>query len=146
VQGNLYFGNQRIVDRDNDLYLGYQPLTQKESFYMLSHFGPYMHGMGFMLSSSVVNFLGTSKIPPKQTWCEDVMVGMWLLPYQVTWLDANAMHFPVLNRHLAVPMARSGHTMLLTHYMQDQDWETINESGMIMFTENDETMYYKLSK
>jgi hypothetical protein len=145
-QGHIYFGSPRAQDENSDdLLLSSQPEMQQQTFNMLHRFGPYMYGMGFMLSSSVVNFLGTASIPPKQTWCEDVMVGMWLLPYEVTWLDANKHGFPILDRRQAIPMARSGHAVLLTHYMQNQDWETISEDGVIVFTSHDESFYFKVS-
>lgn len=53
----------------------------------LLKFGKYMHGMGFCLSWDVVQFLGNAPIPPRQTWCEDVMLGQWLLFYDVDFVD-----------------------------------------------------------
>jgi hypothetical protein len=143
--GHLYFGSLRYVDRDADLALASQPLLQ-DAFAGLTHFGPYMVGMGFMVSASVADFIGTLKIPPKQVWCEDVMVGMWLLPFQVTWLQANRLGFPMLHRVDAVPVAREGMDVLLTHYMQAQDWQTIDDDGVIRFSEADDSLASILSR
>jgi hypothetical protein len=136
--GNLYFGDLRYSNGD-DLLLKRHPDMQRETFYMLERFGPYMGGIGYLMSSKVAEFIGTAIVPPKLTWCEDVMVGMWLLPYQVQWMDANANGYPMVNRQNAIVFGRDGKSVLLTHYIKPRDWETISSDGTIWFTSSDES-------
>jgi len=66
-----------LFDRQPNLY----------ALYGLKKFGKYMQGMGFCMSWDVARFIGSSSIPPRLTWCEDVMVGQWLLFYDVDFVD-----------------------------------------------------------
>lgn len=130
-KGNIYFGSMRRAG-GFDLNLRRQPDLQNQTFHSLTQFGPYMVGMGFMLSWSVVEFLAESKIPPKLMWCEDVMVGMWLLPYQIEWIDSNQMGFSMQNRADRIrTIAHGERDVLLLHYMKDKDWVNIDENGTI---------------
>ena len=64
-----------------DLPLKNQPALLEH--FGLVQWGQYMSGMGFMFSFDVADFIASLKIPPHLTWCEDLMVGMWLNPFQV---------------------------------------------------------------
>jgi hypothetical protein len=132
-RGDIYMGHLRNTRDTSDLILAKQPLLQRQSFHMLERFGPYMLGMGFLLSASVVEFIAALRIPPKLTWCEDVMVGMWLLPFQIDWVDSNQLGFPILNRVDAIVLGRGNIAVLLTHYIQEKDWATIKDNGLLGF-------------
>jgi hypothetical protein len=145
--GDIYMGYMRYVDgTEEDLKLSRQPLMQRETFSMLPRFGPYMSGMGYVLSASVAHFIATATIAPKLTWCEDVMVGMWLLPFQIRWIDSRDMNLPMVNRPEGVLYGRAGKSILLMHYMQEQDWDTIHPDGRILFSEEDDTFFMSLLK
>lgn len=139
-KGHLYYGNLRVVDDQphGDLNLARRGQLEVQShvFHGLKEYGPYMSGMGYMLSFSVVEFLATATIPPKLMWCEDVMVGMWLLPFDVQWVDSNKLGYPMLNRDEAIPFSKSENScsewdILLVHYMEEHDWAAIEADGTI---------------
>jgi len=138
-KGHLYFGRKRVPKRDDwDVQLNSQPDLQEQTLQGLEIFGPYMLGMGFLVSYSVVEFLAEIKIPPKLTWCEDIMVGMWLLPFNILWQDCKQMGIHMLNRQEAIEAlqsgaVKSGESILLVHYIQPQDWGTIEGDGRISF-------------
>ena len=117
----LYLGRYRDVSTDKhdnkDLQLDRQPLLQ--TVFGLFQFGGYMHGEGFVFSYDVAEFIGTLSIPPHQTWCEDVMVGMWLNPFRVTKMDFSAVPGQAYN------------PPLVTHYMKDIWWDKITQDGTL---------------
>ncbi len=81
-----------------------------------------------MLSFDVADFLALLKIPPHLTWCEDVMVGMWLNPFQVTF-----MHTPYyIEQNNFFNPALPGKDYLVIHYMNPEQWEKIDENGRLM--------------
>ena len=65
-----------------DLSLHKQPVLQEH--FGVTQWGQYMVGMGFLFSYDVADFVASLKIPPHLMWCEDLMVGMWLNPFQVS--------------------------------------------------------------
>ena len=83
--------------------------------YGLYQFGQLMYGMGFVMSIDVVEFIGAWTIPPHQTWIEDVMVGMWLKPFQISFTHHPGFHDQVF--HAAQP----GVDYMVVHYM-GADW------------------------
>ena len=117
----LFLGRYRdasVYRKDDwDLQLSRQPLLQP--LFGLAQFGGYMQGEGYVFSYDVAEFIGTLSIPPHQTWCEDVMVGMWLNPFRITKMD-----------YTALPGSRSNPS-LLVHYMQDAWWDHIDENGAV---------------
>ena len=62
------------------------------ALYGLRKFGKYMIGMSFCMSWDVVQFIGLSPIPPRLSWCEDVMVGQWLLYYDVDFVNFQSVN------------------------------------------------------
>jgi hypothetical protein len=85
----LFLGEVRNDVAASDLWLSRQPRLQ--ALYGLYSFGKYITGVGFCMSWDVVQFIGNAPIPPRQTWCEDVMVGHWLLFYDVDFVDVRAV-------------------------------------------------------
>jgi hypothetical protein len=89
----LFFGRIRfpspLGDGDLDVF------PRQPNLYALFgvlKFGKYMEGMGFCLSWDVVQFLGNAPIPPRQTWCEDVILGHWLMFYDVDFVDCSTVN------------------------------------------------------
>ena len=117
----LYMGRYRDVSwytgRDKDLLLERQP--RLISVFGLFQFGGYMHGEGYVFSHDVAEFIGTLSIPPHLTWCEDVMVGMWLNPFRITKMDFHTL-----------PGYGNG-PPLLVHYMRSEWWYMIEQDGTL---------------
>jgi hypothetical protein len=84
-----------------------------QELFGIYQFGQYMMGLGFVFSWDVAEFIGTWAIPPHQTWCEDVMVGMWLNPFQIQWVSLGLRY--------------------VRHYMTPELWARIDDAGV--FTE-----------
>ena len=121
----LYLGSLRRTDTvQHDLLLSRQPNLQK--LFGIYQFGQYMYGMGFLLSFDVVDFVASLKIPPHLTWCEDVMVGMWLLPFQITFMDHPGFHEQNL-----YGQAELGKQYLLIHRMTRDQWNRIGDDGTL---------------
>lgn len=121
----LYMGNKRHFDGGaKDLLLERQPRLQR--LFGLHQFGHYMHGMGFVFSSDVAEFIGTLQIPPRQTWIEDIMVGMWLNPFEIDWVDVNTATPYVMQNIQVIDTSRQ---VLAVHYMANQDWARIGDDG-----------------
>jgi hypothetical protein len=115
----LYYGRLRKdYEHKDDLSLAQQPKLQE--LFGLLQFGQYMLGMGFVFSYDVVEFVAELKIPPHLTWCEDVMVGMWLNPFQVRFVDAGLLfQDPCLE---PVDFQRD---YLLAHRMTPEQWRAL---------------------
>jgi hypothetical protein len=125
----LYMGQLRKPTlADTDLLLERQPRLQE--LFGLHQFGHYMLGMAFVFSWDVAEFVGTLSIPPHQTWCEDVMIGMWLSPFQITF--ANMEENPELFFHASLINSWDhSRKCLAAHYMHPHEWESIDENGML---------------
>jgi hypothetical protein len=120
----LYFGSLRTVQGiRSDLLLSRQPKLQ--SLFGMYQFGHYMYGSGYVLSFDVVDFVVSLKIPPHLTWCEDVMVGMWLNPFQIEF--KNSLEFI----DQAFGSATIGKDYLLIHRMLPEQWSRINAMGQL---------------
>jgi len=104
-----------LADRQPNLY----------ALYGLTRFGKYMLGAGFCMSWDVVHFLGTATIPPRQTWCEDVMVGQWLLFYNVDFVDIATAAPGVLMLVNAAGMPAPHLPVLLAHKMDAAQWDAL---------------------
>jgi nucleoside-diphosphate-sugar epimerase len=104
----------------------------------LYQFGQYMLGIGFLFSWDVAEFIGSWTIPPHQTWCEDVMVGMWLNPFQIKFIDFSKVD----TLHPDLPKTYGGswreglnntnQKALVIHYIEPYLWQHIREDGMIL--------------
>jgi hypothetical protein len=70
-------------DRDSDLYL----TKDLYSRLGLLKFGKHMHPMAYCMSWDVAQFIGTASIPPLVSGPEDVLVGHWLLFYDIDFVD-----------------------------------------------------------
>ena len=119
----LYFGDLRTMNhKQPDLMLETQP--QLAGLYGLRQFGQYMYGSGYVLSYDVADFVASLKIPPHLTWCEDVMIGMWLNPFQIEF------------RHSALwtdlQYASLGVDYILIHRMLPEYWARIDDQGRLM--------------
>ena len=128
----MYLGRIRtsnLEDHPFDLQLSRQPELRK--VWQIREFGSYMVGMGFMLSWSVVNFMDKWTIEPHQTWCEDVLFGHWLMPFQIEWINSNDHGW--YSNHREEYNLNNCHSQLIVHYVQDQDWESVDSSGNLNF-------------
>jgi hypothetical protein len=118
----VYLGRLRRTDfPSSDLLLSNQPLLRE--LFGIYQFGQYMSGMGYMLTYDVAEFISSLKIPPHLTWCEDIMVGMWLLPFQITFLNYPGFH------DLADGPAQLGKEYLVVHRMKAEQWQRIDKKG-----------------
>lgn len=129
----LWLGQKRTsIGANPDLDLDNQPaLKALFGFRYLS--SKYMLGMGSIFSADVAELIGSWNIPPHLTWCEDVMVGMWLSLFNINLIDRKDLF---INR-----AGSSGNmwplddtygniTVILVHYMLSSDWNTIyNDEG-----------------
>jgi len=123
----LWLGSQRHWHFDNDpIQLKHQPaLSQLFGLEQFPH--NYMLGMGYAFSWDLVVHIATWHIPPHQTWCEDVMVGMWLNPFRI-----NKVSRPDIMRNRGHIDKGNKQTLLLVHYILPQDWESIDQNGDIV--------------
>ncbi len=94
-------------------------------------FGDYMLGMGFVLSAPVVELLAKWNIEPLQTWCEDVVVGEWLRPFQIKWINAEDYGWYVNQRETYDAIRCKN--QLLVHYPQKEDFFNIDSKGRMTF-------------
>jgi len=135
----MWLGRQRPlknIRKRSDTMLKHQPKLQK--LFGIEQFPPYMMGIGYAFSWDVVQHIASWHIPPHQTWCEDVMVGMWLNPFQINRIDRPDL---LRNRdHLT----GSRQKLLLIHYMHSKDWENIDDEGKLSVFEYDELIYEPL--
>jgi hypothetical protein len=100
-----------------------QPELQK--LFGLYQFGQYMSGMGFLFSYDVADFVASLKIPPHLTWCEDLMVGMWLLPFQISFMNYPGFH------EQSESQAELNKDYLLIHRMTPEQWQRIGDNGRL---------------
>ena len=114
----LYMGISRQAQTfTQDLLLERQPRLRE--LFSLYQFGGYMAGASYVLSGDVAEFIGTLEIPPHLTWCEDVMVAMWLNPFRITKLEMTDL-----------PGYSSG-PPLFVHYMKREWWYAIEQDGSL---------------
>jgi hypothetical protein len=132
---SLYLGHVRNPAMEwnpADMKLSRQP-SLKEHVWKADTFGAYMLGMGFLVTMDVAQFIDSWKIQPHLTWCEDVMVGAWLMPFQIQWVNANDYGWSMYNREDYSNEERCSH-QLLVHYVQKEDWGSIDaETGNMLF-------------
>jgi len=122
----LYFGKLRRADTvQPDLLLSRQPKLGR--LLGLYQFSQYMSGMGFLLSYDVVVFMASWTIPPHLLWCEDLMVGMWLNAFQITFMDHPAF-IDVINDG----NVQRGVDYLVVHRMTPQLWDSIGDDGRLL--------------
>jgi hypothetical protein len=78
-----------------------------------------------LLSLDVADFLASLKIPPHLTWCEDIMVGMWLNPFQITFME--------FTQFIDQPgqLAATGVDYILIHGMRPDQWASIGQNGQL---------------
>ena len=101
---------RKMKEVSSDLKLEGQPKLHE--LFGLYQYGQYMMGLGFVFSWDVVEFMATWSIPPHLTWCEDVMVGMWLNPFQITF-DGSGLKY-------------------VRHYMTPELWDSITDAGVLI--------------
>jgi hypothetical protein len=123
----LYFGYLRRIQRGQaqDLLLSKQPALR--DLLGIQQFGSYMAGMGYLMTYDVVEFLGTLSIPPRLLWCEDVMIGFWLRPFDINFVDSSEGYNLRLYNRQDIP--RGAHSILLVHYIKQEDWDMIDSNG-----------------
>jgi hypothetical protein len=116
----LYYGRlRRKVEHVEELQLEHQPRLQE--VFGIRQWGQYMSGMGYMISYDVADFIATLKIPPHLTWCEDLMVGLWLNPFQIQF-----MHGGELFHEQGERVVENNTEHLLVHRVTPEQWASIN--------------------
>jgi hypothetical protein len=91
----------------------------------LHQFGQYMTGCGYLLSFDVADFIASFKTPPHLTWREDVMVDMWLDPFQITFMHSS--QFVEQDKR----PSGTGTDYILIHRMRHNQWERIAQTGKL---------------
>jgi len=129
----FYVGYMRnhMHGNDGDLQLSRQPLLQAYVWKM-KEFGSYMTGMGFMVSYDVARFVDALTIQPHQSWCEDVVVGAWFMPFKIRWVDVNSETSLIMGNRDAFHMYNCK-SQLLVHYVQESDWFNVDGDGNLMY-------------
>ena len=124
----LYMGFfRKAAEIQPDLLLSRWPKLQE--LFSLYQWPGYMSGSGYLLSGDVAEFIGTLKIPPKQTWCEDIMVSFWITPFQIT-----KLHVPDIPGYTigsAVDGLDTAKKVVHVHYMERDWWDRIDDDGVI---------------
>ena len=119
----IFYGRLRLsVDRQDDLLLAHQPRTQ--ALLGLIQFGQYMSGAGFMVSYDVADFIASVKIPPRQVWYEDVMMGLWLAPFEIQFVDGGGL-FHEQSESTVEP----GVDHVLVHRVRPEQWNSLDANG-----------------
>jgi hypothetical protein len=130
----LWLGQARDSTRNFDLSLSKsQPNLAR--LFGLTHFSTnYMLGMGFAFTWDVVRLMGGWNIPPHLTWCEDVMVGMYLNVFQINRVSRPDLFVnrggSVANRWF-LDGTYGALDVVLLHYIQPEDWANIHNNGTI---------------
>jgi hypothetical protein len=126
----LFAGRMRFptVGGEPDLELSTEH-PELYSLYGLEKFGKYLVGMSFYMSWDVALFIGQSQIPPRHTWCEDIMVSHWLLFYDIDIVDIH-MAIPLVHMiHADGEMAswsNTEHKVLVAHRMNEAQWRALH--------------------
>jgi len=121
----------------HDLLLDKQPQLRK--LYGLYMFGQYMLGCGYVWTWDVTEHVAKWTIPPHQTYAEDVIVGMWLNPFRIEWID-DEPNFTYLDgmRRWHEP-SKLG---ILVHYVNTaEDWSSIDDEGRLHVSTGQEGTY-----
>ena len=120
---------------DTDLLLDLQPNLRE--LFGLHQFGHYMSGMGFMLTWDVLEFVSSLTIPPRINWCDDVLVAMWLMPFQIQFKDVNSMpDYVMFGAEERASYINPAKHVLLVHYMRPHDWKNIDPiTGVLHFND-----------
>ncbi len=84
-----------------------------------------MTGCGYLLSFDVADFIASFKTPPHLTWREDVMVDMWLDPFQITFMHSS--QFVEQDKR----PSGTGTDYILIHRMRHNQWERIAQTGKL---------------
>lgn len=128
----IWIGQKRNTWNPFDLNLKNQPNLQQ--LYGIPQLSTnYMLGMGFAFSYDIVELLATFKFIPHLTWCEDVMVGMWLIMFPInrvnSWLFINRAGSS--GNPIPLEETTGNLTALLLHYMEPENWDHIYDDGTI---------------
>ena len=130
----LFLGRIRFPMPGEDADLELLPAQPRlYALYGLRKFGKYMVGMGFCMSWDVVRLLGAGPVPPRLTWAEDVMVGQWLLFYDVDFVDIRQIVGAVGMHHADQPdelawlatEAPPTYKLLLAHRLSAAQWRAL---------------------
>jgi Glycosyltransferase 61/Nucleotide-diphospho-sugar transferase/Galactosyltransferase len=119
----LFYGRLRkSTEYQADLQLSAQPRLM-EVFGMVQ-FGQYMSGAGWLVSQDVADLIASFKIPPHTTWFDDVMMGMWLSPFQIRFMHGGGLFID-----LSETSVRNDTDYVIVHRVFGDLWEQIDESG-----------------
>lgn len=121
-------------NRISDIYLDTQPQIQK-LFGLKSFPNNYMLGMGSAFTADIAMLLANWNIPPNLTWCEDVVVGLWMTIFRLNRVDLSPLFVnrpgSAANRW-PYDYTYGNLTVLILHYIRDHDWDHIAADGTIL--------------
>jgi hypothetical protein len=127
----IYMGHiRKNIHYDQDLNIQDGKPHLREVWHK-SDFGDYMFGMGYMLSAPVVELVGNWEVEPLQTWCEDVVIGAWMRPFQIDWIHAPERGWIMDDK--GKYNAKNCRQQLLIHYTKPEFWEKIDQKGNMEF-------------
>ena len=133
----LFYGRlRRSTAYQADLQLSAQPKLM-EVFGMIQ-FGQYMSGAGWLVSYDVAELIASFKIPPHITWFDDVMMGMWLRPFQVQFMDVGSLFLD-----LADASIQNNVDYLVVHRVFGEKWDNIDDSGRFGHKSSTDQRYEK---
>ena len=119
----LFYGRLRkSTEYQSDLQLSAQPKLM-EVFGMMQ-FGQYMSGAGWLVSYDVADLIASFKIPPQITWYDDVMVGMWLSPFQIQFMHGGSLFLDLAEAHI-----QNNVDYLIVHRVFGEQWDHIDSRG-----------------
>jgi len=128
----LFFGSIKHMLPTELLYYGKLqnvPIQQTESVKLPFRLGNYMSGAGYLLTFDVATLIASFNIPPHFVSFEDVMMGMWLNPFQIQFLAGGDLFHDLLDGAVE---SNSDH--LLVHRVFDELWDCIDSNGRFMKT------------
>lgn len=133
-QRAMWLGQPRSdQNRVSDISLDKQPQLQK-LFGLQTFPNNYMLGMGSAFTADVAMLLANWNIPPHLTWCEDVVVGLWMTIFRLQRVNMSPLFVnragSVANRW-PLDYTYGNMTILLLHYIRDVDWSNIASDGSV---------------
>lgn len=92
-------------------------------------FGQYMLGCGYVFTWNVAEHIAKWVIPPHQTNAEDVIVGMWLNPFQIEKIS-DYFNFDYMDE-MRKYNERSKQGILVHYVLTETEWNSIDNNGTI---------------
>lgn len=115
-------------NNDADLYL-HPRYPDLYGLLGLLKFGKHMQPMAYCMTWDVAAFIGAAPIPPRQIWCEDVIVSHWLLFYDVDLADMGEAAPGVRMIRADQEPIHAGAPLLIAHGMRPRHWVGLHSTA-----------------